>query len=230
MINIYNEDCLAAMRLMPDKSFDICITSPPYNLGKKHHTGNKIFTPYPDDLEETEYQENQIAVLNEVYRLLKDNGSLFYNHKNRISKGVTISPYSWIFKTNFKIKQEIVWINGSQNFDKCRFYPMTERIYWLSKNTETEFVNNAGLKDYNNWQPEGTDKLHKRAYPVVLVKSILSCFNSGLSVLDPYLGSGTTAIACHDYGFSLTGYELDTEYYNSAMKRIKEHQSQGKLF
>ena len=53
-----------------------------------------------------------------------------YQHKNRIKKGVQISPYEWI-KSLF-IKQEIVWINES-NFDKIRFYPFTERVYWLTK-------------------------------------------------------------------------------------------------
>jgi len=73
--------------------------------------------------------------------VLKNNGSLIYQHKNRISKGIQISPYEWIYKSNFIIKQEIVWINRSQNFDKIRFYPFTERVYWLAKDNKTKLYN-----------------------------------------------------------------------------------------
>ena len=88
---LYEGDCLEVMSTFPSDSFDIVFTSPPYNLGNNHHTGN-----------------------------------LIYNHKNRIKKGIQITPYEWLLKTDFVIKQELVWFNASQNFDKIRFYPMTE--------------------------------------------------------------------------------------------------------
>jgi site-specific DNA-methyltransferase (adenine-specific) len=55
------------------------------------------------------------------------------------------------------------------------------------------------------------------------------CRNSDVKILDTHLGSGSIAIACHDYGFELTACELDTEYYNSAIKRINNHLKQTKL-
>lgn len=230
MTTITNEDNMDLMARYPDKYFDLAITSPPYNLGAKHHTGNNSFTPYEDNMAEDDYQENQIKFLNELHRVCNDDCSVFYNHKNRIKNGFQISPYEWIFKTNWKIKQEIVWINGSQNFDKIRFYPMTERIYWLSKKSETKFYNNSNLKDYNDWIAVGTKQIHKRAFPLDMVKSILNCFPKDSKVIEPYLGSGTMAIACHDYGFDLTACELDKEYYDSALKRLHNHQLQQKLF
>ena len=131
---IYNEDCLDGLKKLNDNSIDLIITSPPYNLGKQHHTGNKRFksyNEYNDNMPEELYQQWQIEILNECYRVLKDDGSMWYNHKNRIKNGVQISPYEWLLKTQFShlIKQEIVWFNGSQNFDKIRFYPMTEKEY-----------------------------------------------------------------------------------------------------
>jgi modification methylase len=130
---------------MPSGSVDMVLTSPPYNLGNTHHTGNKRHKAYDDNLPEEEYQEWQIKVLNECYRVLKDEGSLIYNHKNRIKKGVQITPYEWLLKTKFIIKQELVWFNGSQNFDKIRFYPMTERFYWLAKSPNTKLFNAASI-------------------------------------------------------------------------------------
>ena len=58
-------DCLELMKELPDESVDLIITSPPYNLGSKHHTGNNYHNPYPDDMPEGKYQEWQINVLNE---------------------------------------------------------------------------------------------------------------------------------------------------------------------
>jgi site-specific DNA-methyltransferase (adenine-specific) len=54
--------------------------------------------------------------------------------------------------------------------------------------------------------------------------------NQGYKILDTHLGSGSIAIACHDYGFELTACELDKEYYDKAIQRIKNHVSQQKLF
>ena len=140
---IYNMDCLEGMKLIDDNSIDLIITSPPYNLGVQHHTGNnrfKSYIQYNDDMPEDLYQEWQTKVLNECFRILKNDGSMWYNHKNRIKKGIQITPYEWILKSNFIVKQEIVWRNGGQNFDKIRFYPMTERVYWLAKNPKTKNV------------------------------------------------------------------------------------------
>lgn len=227
---VYNTDCLEAMRQMPDKAFDLCVTSPPYNLGENHHTGNFRFMPYNDNLPETEYQDNQITVLSEMYRIFSDGGSVFYNHKNRIRNGVQISPYEWLTRTPWTIKQEIVWFNGSQNFDKVRFYPMTERIWWLSKGTDTRFYNHINHHDLFYWQAEGTSKQHKRAFPLEMVKDLLRCYPTTERVIDPYLGSGSSRIAAYDLGFDFTGYELDADYFNAQEERFQNHISQARLF
>jgi len=230
---IYNMDCMDGMAQFPDKYFDLIVTSPPYNLGEEHHTGNnkfKAYCSYNDDLPESEYQKWQKEFLDECYRILKDDGSMFYNHKNRIKSGKQISPYEWIFKTNMIVKQELVWFNGSQNFDKIRFYPMTERIYRLSKTTVTKFNNFINHHDVFNWQAVGVCKEHKRAFPISMVKNLLSCFPTKLKVLDPFSGSGTVAVACYDMGFDYIAFEIDKEYFDSANERIEAYKSQGRLF
>ena len=221
-------DCLHLMRELPDECIDLIITSPPYNLGNKHHTDNYTFRPYAnynDNLPECEYQKWQVDVLNECHRILKANGSLLYNHKNRIRNGLQISPYEWLYKTNFTIKQEIVWFNRSQNFDKCRFYPMTERIYWLTKSPKTKLFNaisHHDVFDAKEWKPQGTKGKFKRAFPVKMVKDLLSCFPNANIVLDPFLGSGTTAVACVECGKHYIGFELCEEHYNIACERLDE--------
>jgi len=224
---------MALMARYPDNYFDLTITSPPYNLGVKHHTGNKVFKAYDeyiDDLPEEVYQGVQVDVLNEIFRTTKEGGSLMYNHKNRIREGKQISPYEWLFKTKWTIKQEIVWFNGSQNFDKCRFYPMTERIYWLSKGTSTDFYNEINQHDLIKDSAEGTNKDHKRAFPLSLAERLIMCFPKAKTVFDPYTGSGTTAIAAHNLKKDFIGSEISKTYYDKAMERINNHVAQQKLF
>jgi modification methylase len=213
-------DCLEVMKGIPDNSINLIITSPPYNLGNDHHTGNIKHKTYDDDLIEDEYQNYQTTFLNESFRICTD--SLFYNHKNRIKGGSMITPYRWIFNTNWTIKQELVWFNRSQNFDKVRFYPMTERVYWLARTRNTLFKNNINHHDLFEWQPEGTEKIHKRAFPLSFPMAILSCFPKDYLVLDPYIGSGTVAVACKELGMNYIGIEQNPEYIEIAQRRVAQ--------
>ena len=182
-------DCLEGLKALEDESVDLIITSPPYNLGKSHHTGSnhfKAYTDYDDNMPEELYQKWQVEILNECYRVLKKDGSLMYNHKNRIRNGEQIEPYRWLYNTPFVIKQEIVWQNGSQNFDKCRIYPMTERVYWLAKDTKTKLFNAINHHDVftrAEWQPVKTKGAFKRAYPEKMVEDLISCFPDAKVVL-----------------------------------------------
>ena len=224
-IDIVCGDVLDEIFEIPDNSVDLIITSPPYNLGNDHHTGSKRHMAYSDNLPENVYQEQQIAVLNECCRILKYDGSMFYNHKNRIRKGEQITPYEWLLKTDFVIKQEIVWFNGSQNFDKIRFYPMTERVYWLTKTPKTKLynaINHHDVFDRKDWSPVGTKGKHTRAFPVEMPRDIIKCFPHAKKVFDPYMGSGTVAVACVDAGIDFKGIEINPEFVQIAKERLLE--------
>ena len=230
---IIQKDCLEGLKELPDECVDLIITSPPYNLGKDHHTGSKRTNTYVDNIPEGEYQEWQIDVLNECYRTLRATGSMLYNHKNRIKKGRQITPYEWMLRTNFYEKQEIVWFNRSQNFDKIRFYPMTERVYWLTKSTKTKLynaINHHDVFDAKDWPPVGTSKQFKRAFPEKMVTDILACFPEAQTVLDPFMGSGTVAVACIKQKRDYIGFELNPEYVKIAEERIKKETAQATLF
>lgn len=222
-MELIHGDCLEEMRKLEDSSIDIIITSPPYNLGNKHHTGNNYHSSYNDNLPEEEYQNQQIDILNECFRVLKESGSMWYNHKNRIKKGIQISPYEWLLKSKFIIKQEIVWQNGSQNFDKIRLYPMTERVYWLVKSPKTKMFNAINHHDIftrAEWNPVGTSGKHTRAFPEKMVEDILSCFSESKIVLDPYCGSGTTLAVAKKLGKEYIGIELNEEFIKIAEDRL----------
>jgi len=227
MIDLRAGDCMAILKTLQAESIDMVMTSPPYNLGDSHHTGNKKHKAYNDNLPEKEYQDWQLKVLEECFRVLKDDGSMIYNHKNRIKNGTQITPYEWILKSSFTIKQELVWFNGSQNFDKIRFYPMTERIYWLAKQPKTKLfnaINHHDLFGRNEWKAVGTKGNHTRAFPEKMVKDILSCFPDAQIVLDPFCGSGTTGVVAKKLGRNFIGIDLNPEYLELAKKRINNTQ------
>jgi len=213
-------DCLEEMKKIPDRSVDLVVTSPPYNLGSNHHTGNFRHQPYHDDMPEPMYEQQQIRVLSEIYRVAKDTCSLFYNHKNRIKDGKQITPYKWLLETEWVIKQELVWFNRSQNFDKIRFYPMTERIYWLAKSPQTKLFNAINHHDLFEWPVEGTNKEHTRSFPERMVFDILQCFPDAKIILDPYCGSGTVGVVAKKMRKAFIGIEISPKYFEIAKRRI----------
>ena len=228
---IYNEDCLEGMKRLPDGSVDIIITSPPYNIGKMHSNTTKHGTYAGNDMEETDYQKWQLDIFSEMHRVLKDTGSLFYNHKVRIKKGKAIHPLEWIFKTDFLLKQEITWDMGkSPNCDKIRFFPFSERVYWLTKNTKTKIDNVNKLSDVWRVVPTHNRKEtgHIAVMPTEIADIVLQSVEGDV-VLDPFMGSGTTAIACLNAGRQYIGFELDETYHKLSLERIENHTQQLSL-
>ncbi len=219
-VTIYHGDC---REILPElEKADLIITSPPFNLGDDHHTNSFRHNPYPDDMPEVEYQEWQVEILNSLYGNVLATGSLFYQHKNRIKDGLLISPYQWLFKTKWLIKQEIVWENRSHNFDPIRFLPKTERIYWLAKSPSTRLVNVLRLEDLWRITPEGTKGVHTRAYPQEIPERIISCFPAADLIFDPFLGSGTTAYCAKKLNRKCIGIEIEEKYCEIAAKRCSQ--------
>jgi site-specific DNA-methyltransferase (adenine-specific) len=220
-VTIFHGDCRDVLPTL-DK-VDLVLTSPPYNLGSGHHTGNIRHNAYSDDMPEVEYQRWQTEVLGLLWDSTHDSGSLLYNHKNRIKNGVQITPYEWLLKTDWLVKQELVWRNGSQNFDKIRFYPMTERIYWLAKRSDTTLQNVINQHDIFEWNSVGTTgQPHTRAFPIRLVTNLTACFPDAKTILDPFMGSGTTLRAAKDLNRKAIGIELEEKYCEIAAKRMSQ--------
>jgi modification methylase len=230
---IYNMDFNEGFENIDNGSIDLIITSPPYNLGGKFHTGNtrynKAYDVYSDNIPEEIYQQQQIDFLNKCYDKLQDGGSMFYNHKPRIKEGVCIHPLEWILKSKFILKQEIVWKNRSQNFDKIRFYPFSERIYWLVKNPKTKLFNEVGLSDvWEDIKNKKRDSLHKATFPIELPLTIIKCFKDAKVILDPYMGIGTTAKAVITYNKEFNddkkyiGFDISEQYCERAKSDIED--------
>ena len=222
-VKIFHGDCREILPTL-DVKVDLVITSPPFNQSwnGKHHTGSQWEKHYEDDLPEDIYQEQQLDILEMVRKITNDTGSLWYQHKNRIRYGVSITPYQWLLKSNWIMKQEIVWLNRSQNFDKRRFYPMTERIYWLAKSVDTQLNNVISKHDDWHISPEGASGYFKRAFPEELVNNLISCFPTTDLILDPFLGSGTTCYCAKKLNRQSIGIEVNELYAEISAKRCSQ--------
>lgn len=241
---IYCIDVLEGLKQLDDESVDVIITSPPYNKGfsgtgknnqraKWNSTIDYNGDSSVDNLPEDEYEKWQIDVLNECFRVLKKDGSMFYNHKNRIwtGKGEIISPYKWLFKTNFKIRQEIIWDRGStNNVATQRYLPCTELIFWLTKSSKVNFYRGRDtMLKKEVWAfPFEKGTKHPAPFPQKLPDNILSCIpqkeNEKLLVLDPFMGSGTVALSAIKYNCDYIGFEKFQEYIDMANKRINKNE------
>ena len=101
--SIINGDTLEELKKLPSDFIDIGVTSPPYNKGEKQKgwlVKNVEYDIASDKKDENLYQNEQIQVLNELYRVIKPGGSFFYNHKLRWERGKMIHPMEWLLKTN----------------------------------------------------------------------------------------------------------------------------------
>ena len=238
----YNLDVLEGLRALDDESIDIIITSPPYNKAGlngncKGRKWNKTID-YGGDINidnkpEDEYQEWQLNILKECHRVLKKDGLMFYNHKNRIvkGKGYIISPYTWLLKSPFLIRQEIIWNRKSgPNQEQSRYIPSYENIYVLTKQKDTIFQRNKDVEHKTDIWTITPDRHndHPAPFPIDIPRNILSSLNADkikdrdIVVLDPFMGSGTTAKAAIEKGYDYIGFDIVKEYVDDANNFISD--------
>lgn len=234
MIKIINGDALFTLKKMKDNSIDLVVTSPPYNLGNFskgsfYHgkkKGSKLeYLSHNDNMNDENYKIWQHNILKECYRLLKKTGAIFYNHKPRINKGIYDNRRNLI---PFPIRQEIIWNRCSMvNFSGSFYAPNTERLFIIAKNEWKPVKKYLSYGEVWKVSPE-LNTLHPAPFPLKLIKKIVvSASNSGNMVLDPFMGSGTTAIACKELCRSFIGIEKEKKYCDIANKRIR-HALDGK--
>ncbi len=205
---LIQKDCIEGMKELDDNSIDCIVTSPPYNkkglLGNVK-LGNQIwgkfnidYDTYGDDMPEDEYQAWIVEVLNQCHRIIKSDGSIFFNHKPRRYKNRSYLPTDFIQHSDASLYQLIIWDRrNSPNIRNDILVPCTEHIYWLCKDKPKVF-RDAIDPDYKSevWviTPE-KQKKHPAPFPEQLVKNCIQLTTQENDVvLDPFMGSGTTAI------------------------------------
>jgi DNA modification methylase len=238
---IIKTDCLEGLKSLAAESINCIVTSPPYNkkglqgtqTKKSKEGGNQIwkkfeidYSDYGDDMSEEDYQLWMIEFLNECHRVIKKDGSIFFNHKPRRHKNRVHLPTDFISKSDVELFQLIIWDRrSSPNIRKENLVPCTEHIYWFCKDKPKTFRDNME-KDFIGevWKiPADKQKSHPAPFPTQLVKNcILLTTEKDDLVLDPFMGSGTTALVSESLGRKWLGYEMSESYIEIAKSRIDE--------
>ena len=226
-------DCLELMPQIPDNSIKVVVTSPPYNLrnttgggllrdGGAFSKGRKIrngYSTHHDAMPHGEYVAWQRACLDEMMRVLRDDGVIFYNHKWRC-QNLLLQDRSDIVE-GFPVRQIIIWRrNGGINFNSHYFLPTYEVIYLIAKPDFRLIPKANAVGDVWEFDQERQNP-HPAPFPVALAQRCITSVGEG-TVLDPFMGSGTTAVAAEREGRDWIGIEIDPDYYRSASERITQ--------
>jgi len=144
-------------------------------------------------------------------------------------------PTNEYFYELFRVsKNQIIWGGNYFPLPQSQYFAIWDKgeTMYGRDFAECEFawVKSGGTRIYKK-SPNQPERIHPTQKPVALYKWLLDKYaKPGDKILDTHLGSGSIAIACHDYGFELTACELDKEYFDKAMTRINNHVAQQKLF
>lgn len=202
MIELYNEDNMTLMARYPDKYFDLALVDPEYGFGVNMNMGRRKGKAKKHVDKDWDKQPPKQEYFQELFRV----------SKNQIIWGGNYFglPPNKCF---------IVWDKGETMYGR----DFAEAEYaWAS------FDESSRIFKRN---PNQLDRIHPTQKPVALYNYLLKHYaKEGDKILDTHLGSGSIAIACHDYKFDLVGCELDTDYFNAAKKRLEQHQRQTTLF
>jgi len=245
-LTIYCGDCLEVMREMEDNSVDCLWTDPPFNIGYK-------YLEYKDNKEKSEYINILKEIDVQCKRLLKENRVLFMKqfHKNipLILNNITMNVHNIIIwknsspaqpKDNYKPIYEpiFMFINGDNiHYFNDKFETRKTILPWDKKKLENFYGKLTNIWDDippvyagSIRHPEGIysksgKKEHQAQHPVKLVtRSIGFTTKENDLVLDPFLGSGTTLVACKELGRRGIGIEISEKYCEIAVKRLKNTQ------
>ena len=213
-IEIYNEDCMSALKSMRENEFELAIVDPPYGIGINKQSlgeGGGLYRQ-PKTYKRGDWDYN---IPTDKYFI-----ELQKHTHNQIVWG---GNYYNLYPTPCYI----VWDknNGATDFADCELawtsFKSPVRKY---KYTWSGFVQQKMGKDKES-------KIHPTQKPIQLYKWLLKNYaKENDRILDTHLGSGSIAIACWEMGFDLVGYELDTDYFEATCKRLNDHFNQQTIF
>jgi len=242
---IINGDCIKELKKIPNETFDLIFADPPYNLQLRNQLTrpdrskvNAVNDKWDQFENFKSYDEFTISWLKECKRVLKKSGSIW-----------VIGSYHNIFRVGSKIQDLGFWIlndviwnknNPMPNFRGTRFTNAHETLIWASKDKNSKYTfNYQSLKCLNDdlqmrstWNfpicngnerlKEKGKKVHSTQKPEALLHRILlASSNKNDTILDPFLGSGTTAVVAKKLGRNFFGIEREKTYFEAATKRLK---------
>ena len=252
---IFLDDCISRMKKFPENSFDHCITDPPYNISgydNKKEIGwyksnnlwkvDKKFSKIEekwDKFNDKDYIDFSILWINEIKRLVKDNGNIliFGTYHNIYKIGFLLE------KLDLKINNSIIWYkrNAFPNITQRLFCESTEQIIWAVNNSRKKaknwVFNYKQLKEMtinkkqmrNMWDipmtklSEKKHGKHPSQKPEEVIKRlIIGCTNKNELIIDPFSGSGTIPYVAKLYDRRFVGIENNETYHQQSLSRMRE--------
>ena len=228
---VHHGDCVELIGQLPQQSIDLIVTSPPYNI--KNSTGNglkngsggkwpqaeliKGYIGHDDAMPHADYVDWQRQCLRAMMRVLKDDGAIFYNHKWRVQRGLLQDRADIV--DGFPVRQIIIWQrSGGINFNPGYFLPTYEVIYIIAK-PGFRLAPKANAHG-DVWRiPQESKNPHPAPFPLELAQRCIESTTAKV-VLDPFMGSGTTAIAAERAGREWIGIDISEAYCELARERI----------
>ena len=219
---IYNEDCLEGMKRIPDKSVDLVITDPPYLIQYKTGHRKDKSHKFCHEIMNDNNKELIASYLKECFRILKENTAAYMFCSSK-----TLGFFrEEAVKAGFAVKNTIIWVknNWTAGDLKAQYGQQYEPILYLNKGRC--FIMGKRITDVWSFPRVSTCNLiHQNQKPVSLIEQCINkSSQSGGVIFDGFMGSGTTAIACMNTNRNYIGFELDKEYYELSIKRIKEYE------
>lgn len=242
MIDLYKGDCLDRLKDIKDSSMDLVMTSPPYNF-------NMDYSSYEDNHKWEDYFSWLKSIWEECYRVLKDDGRLIVNIQPLFSDYVPTHHIisQGIMECGFHWRNEILWEKNNYNCKYCSWGSWKSPSMPYMKYT-WEFIEvfykkemkhigrpediDISADEFKQWvvakwsiAPERNMKKygHPAMFPLELPERCLKLFTyKNDVVLDPFMGMGTTGVACAELKRNFIGIEIDEDYFNKAKKRIEE--------
>ncbi|MEG1205113.1 MAG: site-specific DNA-methyltransferase [Angelakisella sp.] len=227
---IYNEDCISGMEQIPDNSIDLIVTDPPYKITARGNGGNSGGMFQKKSVNNGKvFQTNDLEIedwLPPLYRILKENSHCYIMTNNK-----NITHYlDVIDKSKFHYIKNLIWVKDNKIMGQT-YMSQFEYIIMLRKGSHKR-INNCGTSDVlqipNKKMKNSEGKtIHDTEKPVKLMEILIENSSNKQSVIfDPFMGIGSTAVACKNINRNYLGFELDSLYYEMAIKRIAETKSQ----
>ena len=223
MIDLYNGDCLEVMKSIPDGSVDMVLTDPPYEVITGGRNGGVKGKPSGILTENKQLMKSipdPELWLSECFRVMKD-GTHIYVMLNTLN----LTNYLNIINgVGFKLHNLLVW--NKNNTTPNRWYMKNCEYVIFARKGFAKSINNPSSQTVHNFDNIIGNKKHPTEKPVDLMKLYVENSSQvGDTVLDPFMGSGSTMIACLNTNRKGIGIELDKHYFDIAQKRINEHKA-----
>ena len=223
-IKIYKGDCFLNIKGIKDNSIDLIVTDPPYgiNFTKGYKSGSDELVHGDDGFSVMVFIDE---LMREFQRILKPKSAVY------IFTRFDVFPKWWLKMKNYlDVKNQIIWFKGGGGMGDLKGnYSFNYESIIYATNGKHEI---RGKRDGSVWQiGKCRQEFHETQKPVILIEKIINhSSEEGITVFDPFMGSGTTGIACLNTGRKFIGFELIDKYFNIAEDRIAEHKRQLKLF